>query len=175
MTHPHSTQPERKFFGGGRGPHRPSLDHIVLAWLGSLIALGLIGFITEAYDQTLLLACFGASCVLAFGYPKSPMSQPRNLLGGYLLAGLLGFASLWLFGAHWWSAALALATLVALMLYTRTGHPPAGANLLTIMTTQPHWSFLFDPTLAGVGIILLVALAINNLGKDRSYPTYWIG
>lgn len=161
--------------GGGHGPHAPSLGHIALAWLGSLVAIGLIAFITERYDQLLLIGSFGASCVLVFGFPKSPLSQPRNLIGGHLLASFVGLAFLTLFGVHWWNTAIALATLIALMLYTRTGHPPGGANLVIIMMTQPDWRFLFDPTLVGAVIILLVGLAFNNIGRDRSYPMFWLG
>jgi CBS-domain-containing membrane protein len=76
-----------------------------------------------------VLGSFGASCVLLFGYPDNPFSQPRNVIGGHFLTSLTGLCFLSVLGASWWSMALALATAVALMQLTRTVHPPAGSIL----------------------------------------------
>lgn len=121
----------------------------------------------------MILGSFGASCVLLFGFPDSPFSQPRNVLGGHFLASLVGLIALTLFGVHWWSMALALSAAIGLMLITRTVHPPAGSNPLIIMLTVPHWDFLLIPTALGTMLLLLIALVFNNLGKAKSYPKYW--
>lgn len=165
----------RKLKGGGHAPPRPSLPNIAYAWLGSAIAIGLLAWLTELAHTPLLIGSFGASAVLVFGFPRFPLAQPRNVIGGHLLASFIGLLFLKLFGPTWWSLALALATLVALMLYTRIAHPPGGANVLIVMATQPDWNFLLMPTLLGAVILVLVGLITNNLGHERSYPTYWIG
>lgn len=164
-----------KLKGGDHAPPRPALPHIIHAWLGSALALGLLAWLTETTHTLLLMGSFGASCVLVFGFPRFPLSQPRNVIGGHLLASFVGLLFLKLLGPSWWNLALALATLTALMLYTRTAHPPGGANVLIIMATQPDWNFLFTPTLVGALILILIALVINNLGRDRRYPAYWLG
>lgn len=164
-----------KLKGGGHAPPRPSFTNIAYAWLGSAVAIGLLAWLTEATHTLLIMGSFGASCVLVFGFPRFPLAQPRNVIGGHLLASFIALLFLKLFGPTWWSLALALATVIALMLYTRTGHPPGGANVLIVMATQPNWDFLLTPTLAGAVILVLVGLVTNNLGHGRSYPAYWIG
>ena len=79
-----------------------------------------------------------------------------------------------LFGAHWWSMALAAGTAIAVMQITRTVHPPAGSNPVIVMLAAPAWSFLLTPTLIGSIIVVLVALVFNNIPKERSYPKYWM-
>jgi CBS-domain-containing membrane protein len=56
---------------------------------------------------------------------------------------------------------------------TRTAHPPAGSTPVIVMLALPGWRFLFTPTLLGASIIVAMALAFNNPGKDRRYPKYW--
>ena len=70
--------------------------------------------------------------------------------------------------------ALALATAIAVMIATRTVHPPAGSNPLIVFLLGANWDYLIFPTLIGSMTLVLVALIYNNLHKDRSYPQYWI-
>ena len=69
---------------------------------------------------------------------------------------------------------LAAGTAIAVMLLTRTVHPPAGSNPVIVMLSRPEWMFLLTPTLIGAAVILVIALVINN-GNSRRYPEYWIG
>lgn len=59
------------------------------------------------------------------------------------------------------------------MMLTRTVHPPAGSNPVIVLLLQPGWSFLFLPTLGGAVLLVLVALACNNLSRPAAYPKYW--
>jgi CBS-domain-containing membrane protein len=77
------------------------------------------------------------------------------------------------FGPHWWSVALSVGTAIALMMLTRTVHPPAGSNPVIVFLTQPSWSFLLFPTLVGTLILVAVALIYNNATRDARYPKYW--
>jgi CBS-domain-containing membrane protein len=162
-----------KMRGGAALPPKPKLAQILLAGLGGLLAIGTVAYLTHATTQPLLLGSFGASCVLAFGFPESPFSQPRNIIGGHVLSSLSGLLYLTLFGATWWSTALALATAIMVMLWTRTVHPPAGSNPVIVMMTRPDWMFALTPTLVGATILTVVAVLYNNQGKTRSYPKYW--
>lgn len=154
-------------------PVRLPLKQIAFAWLGGFVAIGLVGFLAIYADQPLLMGSLGASCVLLFGYPDSPFSQPRNVILGHFLSTLVGLIFLHFVGPQWWSMALALATALAVMQLTRTVHPPAGSNPLIVFLAGANWTFLITPSTAGSIILVIWALLYNNLSKERHYPSYW--
>lgn len=154
-------------------PPRAPAKAIALAWLGGCLAIGVIAGLAEHWSMALVLGSFGASCVLVFGYPDVPFSQPRNIILGHGLSTATGLLFLTLFGPHWWAMALAAGTAIALMMVTRTVHPPAGSNPVIVFLLQPGWSFLLLPTLTGALILTLVALLYNNATRPGNYPKYW--
>lgn len=154
-------------------PPKPSSQAIFLAWLGGVIAIAVIAGLFEGTAWPLVLGSFGASCVLVFGFPDVPFSQPRNVVAGHFLSSLSGLVFLSLFGPHWWSVALAVGTAIALMMTTRTVHPPAGSNPVIIYLLQPGWGFLLAPTLLGAVVLVLVTLLYNNATRQTRYPKYW--
>ncbi|MEC1177149.1 HPP family protein [Metasolibacillus meyeri] len=70
--------------------------------------------------------------------------------------------------------ALAVGLAIAMMMLTKTTHPPAGADPLVVMLGTFSWSYLFSPVLIGSTIIVIFALLINNMRSNRNYPTFWI-
>ncbi|MFC7049652.1 HPP family protein [Emcibacter nanhaiensis] len=144
--------------------------HIFWSWLGGAVAIGLLGALTGYTNVPLLMAPFGASCVLVFGLPESPLAQPRNVIGGHTLTALTGFIFLYLFGDGWWAIGLAVGTAIALMQLTRTTHPPAGANPILVMLSAPTASFLLFPVLSGALLVVFVGILVNNISTTRSYP-----
>lgn len=70
-----------------------------------------------------------------------PFAQPRNVIGGHVIATFTGLVFMTLFGIHWWSMAMAVGTAIALMLIFRMPHPPAGSNPLIVMLGAVNWSF----------------------------------
>ncbi len=160
---------------GGREPlpPRPTVISVLLAWVGGFLAISSLGLLAEAFSAVLVLGSFGASCVLVFGFPDAPFSQPRNIIFGHVLSSFIGLACLILFGAHWWAMAIAVGTAIALMMLTRTVHPPAGSNPVIVFLTMPEWEFIFLPTLTGSLVITLVALIYNNAIRNEIYPKYW--
>lgn len=158
---------------GAALPPKASPGAIMLAWLGGFIAIAAIAGLFESTAIPLVLGSFGASCVLVFGYPDVPFSQPRNVVVGHFLSSLSGLVFVTLCGPHWWSVAIAVATAIALMMATRTVHPPAGSNPVIIYLLHPGWSFLLTPTLAGSLILVLVAVLYNNASREGRYPKYW--
>lgn len=163
-----------KMRGGAALPVRANSKHIALSWLGGCLAIGVVAYIASVAHASLMLGSFGATCVLVFGFPESPFSQPRNIIAGHVLSSLVGLLFLTVMGAHWWSVALAAGSAIALMQLTRTVHPPAGSNPVIVMLTAPSWSFLLTPTLLGAMLLVAVAVMFNNLPKGRAYPTYWL-
>jgi CBS-domain-containing membrane protein len=145
-----------------------------VSWLGTFAAIGIVAYLASATHRPLVLGSFGASCVLLFAFPASPFSQPRNVIGGHVVASAVGLVFLALLGAHWWSTALAAATAISVMLLTKTVHPPAGSNPVIVMLSAPGWSFILTPTLVGALALVTVALLFNNLPRGSRYPTRWL-
>jgi CBS-domain-containing membrane protein len=154
-------------------PPRPSNRSVMLAFSGGFLAIAAIVGLTNTTDNTLILGSFGASCVLIFGYPDVPFSQPRNVIAGHFLSSLIGLLCVRLLGPHWWSVALAVGTAIAVMMLTRTVHPPAGSNPVIVFLSLPDWTFLFSPTLLGSLVLVCVALIYNNVIRETKYPKYW--
>nr|WP_248277203.1 HPP family protein [Brasilonema octagenarum] len=120
------------------------------------------------------MAPFGATSVLIFGVPDSPLAQPRNVIGGNLLAALVSLIILHFLGSSPLSMGLAVSTAIGVMQLTGTVHPPSGAVALVVMMTQPNWQFLLTPALEGSMILVLCAVIFNNLAEERTYPKHWL-
>lgn len=164
----------KKMQGDGASlPPRPNYQTILVAALGGFIAIGVIAGLSEHNGLAMVLGSFGASCVLVFGFPDVPFSQPRNVVIGHLLSTLSGLVFLHLFGPHWWSVGFAVAVAIAAMMVTRTVHPPAGSNPVIVYLLKPEWGFLLFPTLIGAIVLVIVALVYNNLTRQGNYPKYW--
>jgi len=121
-----------------------------------------------------LIAPVGASAVLIFGIPNSPLAQPWSVTGGNCISALAGIAAFnWIpIPALACGAAVSLA--IILMYCLRCLHPPGGAVALTaILGGDPaHHEgiyYAFSPVLLNSSILMFLALFFNNL-IGRRYP-----
>jgi CBS-domain-containing membrane protein len=174
----------RKMRGAAAGgPPRVDNAEIFWSWIGAFLGIGAVACVGAQFfaghDLSLMIGSFGASAVLLYGAPRSPLAQPRNLIGGHMLSALVGVVCWQLFHAvPELAQTLAVATAIALMHLTRTLHPPGGATALiaTLGSAEIQrlgfWYVLMPATL-GPLILLLVALLVNNLPQSRRYPEYW--
>ena len=140
------------------------------AGLGTVISLGLIALIDDFGGAPLLAAPLGASAVLVFGVPESPMSQPANLVGGHLVATLIGLLVDQFLPGGWAMMALAAAVVVVVLALLRLTHPAAAADPLVVMMSHPGWSFLLMPVLMGTIIMVGVAVLIHRLPPRSVFP-----
>jgi CBS-domain-containing membrane protein len=154
-------------------PPRAPSKAVALAFVGGFLAIAVIALLAQSLHVALVLGSFGASCVLVFGYPDVPFSQPRNVIVGHVLSTVIGLAFVHFCGPHWWSVALAVGSAIAAMMITRTVHPPAGSNPVIVFLMQPGWEFALFPTLSGAVILVLVALFYHNLTRESRWPKYW--
>lgn len=154
-------------------PPTPSAQSVLKAFLGDFIAIAVLAGLANASQTAMILGSFGASCVLIFGYPDAPFSQPRNVILGHFISSLIGLLFIKMMGAHWWSVALAVGTSIAIMMLTRTVHPPAGSNPVIVFLSLSDWSFLLFPTLSGSLVLVFAAVIYNNLMHATKYPKYW--
>lgn len=111
--------------GGEKGPLKVNINDIITGFMGGAITIFILGLLTRFTYTPLLIASFGASCVLAFGLWNSPLSQPRNIIGGHFISTLIGLIIYHLFGNEPWSLALGVGLAIGLMMLTKTTHPPA--------------------------------------------------
>lgn len=104
----------------------------LLAVLASFIAILLVAWLTElsGFHTPLLVASMGASTVLLFILPNSPLSQPWSLLGGQLLSAIVGVACTQLINDSVVAAAAAVSLSILAMLLLRCLHPPGTATAL---------------------------------------------
>jgi CBS-domain-containing membrane protein len=173
-----------KMRGTAKCPPMVSISEIVWSWIGAFLGIAIIsGIHYTLLNETALVmvvGSFGASAVLLYGSPKSPFAQPRNLVGGHITSALIGVACFQLFSPTMWLAAsLAVATSIVAMHATKTLHPPGGATALiaVIGGAEIHelgYFYALMPAGAGAFIMLLVALAVNNIPRTRSYPKFWV-
>ncbi|PKB57708.1 MAG: HPP family protein [SAR202 cluster bacterium Casp-Chloro-G3] len=163
-------------------PFIEKLKNSSWAWLGSSLAIGLCAYLSsrffEPWDTALIIGSFGASAVLVYGVIDSPLSQPKNLVGGHMLSGVIGVACFLLLGTGWAAAALAVSFSIVAMILTNTVHPPGGATALIAIigggqVHQLGFWYVLAPAGLGAVVLLIVALLVNNLARDRRYPQYW--
>jgi CBS-domain-containing membrane protein len=157
-----------------KAPEAPPLRMIAFSFIGAVIAISAISWLSLVSGVSWLMAPFGASCVLAFGVPDSPLAQPRNIVGGHIISTLVGLVALHALGDAWWVGAISVGLALVLMQITRTLHAPAGANPLVVISAHASFSFLFSPVLIGSIVIVATAWFINNARSEGSYPRYWI-
>ena len=172
-----------KMKGGAQIPQRMSLHEILCSFLGGFFGIGACAFLShyffEPRDLVLIIGSMGASAVLVYGAIKSPLAQPRNLIGGHVISGLVGVLSFQLMPNNIvLSSALAVSLAIAAMGLTKTLHPPGGATALiaVIGGDKIHnlgFLYPFVPAGAGALVLLIVALISNNMARNRKYPEYW--
>lgn len=132
-------------------------------WLESTFGLGL----------PWLVAPIGASAVIVFGLPSSPLAQPWAVVGGNAVSALVGIAVVHLVQAGPWSMAapaLGGAGAVGLMILLRCLHPPGGAvALLIVLGGVVNWHFALFPIVTN-SVLLVLAATLYNRATGKPYP-----
>lgn len=169
--------------GQGGSPPRVSVVEILWSWVGAFLGISAVSYMNfnllASSDAVMLIGSFGASAVLIYGAIKSPLAQPRNLLGGHLVSAVIGVSFYQLLpGTPWLASSLSVATAIAAMHATKTLHPPGGATALiaVIGSAKIHnlgYLYVLMPVGGGALVMLVVALLINNLAEKRQYPEFW--
>ena len=155
--------------------HRERLRAATGAFVGILLT-GLLGSLALRLDPTLpaMIAPMGASAVLLFAVPSSPLAQPWSILCGNLVSAFVGVTVALLVPDIFLASALAIGLAIAAMMALRCLHPPSGAVALTAVLGGPAvhglgYGFLLWPVAGNSLILLALALAYNN-ATGRAYP-----
>lgn len=138
---------------------------------GLLCTVGVVWWLSgPAPTGAWVAASLGASAVLVFGMPSSPLAQPWPVLAGSLLSALVGvLCGRWI-GPPPLAAAAAVVLAVACMVPLRCLHPPGGAMALSGALWPPtDLLWLAFPVATGLLLLVLLAMAYNPL-TGRAYP-----
>jgi len=148
---------------------------VIGAWLGALLAITALGLISLWSHYPLVVAPFGASTVLLFGHPSSPLAQPRNVVLGNTVAAIVSVGCVMAFGDAPWVMGLAVAVTIALGQVLRCLHPPAGAVALLGVLLKAQPEFIWMPVLSGSLVMMLIAVAYSRLQPGAEhYPHHWL-
>ena len=152
----------------------------LLACAGALFGVALIGASAnlaghELHDQTWILAPVGASAVLVFAVPATPLAQPWPVIGGSAISALTGVVCAHLISPETLAAGVAVAAAIALMTIARCLHPPGGAAALTAVlaaSTDTDVGTLFPviPILLDALAIVALAWIFHRFVTGHSYP-----
>lgn len=153
--------------------HQPgqSLAVVVKAGVGGLLAIGTVAWLSHVAGNPLLMAPFGATCVLLFSVPNSPLSQPANVFGGHIVSTAIGLLLHMFLPVEWWSLGLAVGLSIAAMAALRVTHPPAGADPLVVFFDNPGWDYLGLPVAFGSLALIIIAWLFHRLPPRIVYPT----
>jgi len=151
---------------------KDNLIKSALAALFSAITIGALTYLT--YKTTFglfLIASFGSSMVILYGYPESPFAQPKNIFFGHLLTAAVGiivlnFVPLPIFI----TIPIAVGLGVGLMILFNVTHPPAGGNPIIVIIGSVSLDYLINPIITGSIIVLAFGIVINRFVLKKKYP-----
>ena len=139
-----------------------SLQTALMSGIASAAAIMVLLIISSFSGHQLIMGSFGASIFLLLAVPKSEFSKVKNLLGGHLLASLIGLICLQIFGLEFWALPISLCLTVIGMQILGVSHPPAASNPIIIFLSSPDWIFIFMPTFIGAVTLALFAYFFNK-------------
>ena len=153
--------------------HKLKLKKTFFALIFSIITIGLLSFLTYKINLgVFLLASFGSTMVLLFGYPESPFAKPKNIFFGHILTSLTGiiffkYISLPIFII----IPLAVCLGIAIMIFFDVTHPPAGGNPIIMISSSASFDFLFTPVITGTILVIIFGFILNRFVAQNNYPS----
>ncbi len=148
-----------------------STQEVFISIMGAFIATLLASFfsskILEAEGMPMVLASTGASAMLIFGIPHSPVSKPWPIVGGHLISALIGITAYYLIPNPILASSVAIGLAMLAMHFTRSMHPPGGATAVTAViggasVHELGYYFVVVPVLFNSIILLSIAMAIGT-------------
>ena len=155
-----------------------SLRDRLFACLGALVGIALTGWISAAAvgadAAVMIVAPMGASAVLVFAVPASPLAQPWPVVGGNVLSALTGVAAAALVPQPALAAGIAVAAAMLVMSLTRALHPPGGAAALLAVIGGPAvtalgWRYAVVPVMLNAGVLAATGAIFHRFSGHR-YP-----
>jgi len=157
------------------GPVRVDANERRRAFLGAAFGVLVAGLLSrwvvgESALVPWLVAPIGASAVLVFAVPASPLAQPWPVVAGNTLSALVGTLCVLLIPEPALAAAVAVGLAIAMMFQLRCLHPPGGASaLLVVLIQQSDPGVTVLPVLMNSVLLVVAGMAYNRL-TGRAYP-----
>ena len=144
----------------------------LIAGLFSSITIGALTLLTYKTDFGIfLIASFGSTMVLLYGYPESPFAQPKNIFFGHLVTSLVGLFVLYFVSLPLYIILpMAVGAGVALMILLKITHPPAGGNPIIVIMGSVSLDYIINPIISGTIIVLIFGVVLNRLILKKKYP-----
>tara|TARA_B100000941_G_C28414166_1_gene505170 strand:+ start:282 stop:746 length:465 start_codon:yes stop_codon:yes gene_type:complete len=144
------------------------------AGIFSIITIGILTMLTYKTELGIfLIASFGSSMVLLYGYPESPFAQPKNIFFGHVLTAIVGMFFLYFVPLPLYIILpLGVGFGVGLMIFLNVTHPPAGGNPIIIIMGSVSPDYLLNPVISGSVIILIFGIIINRFILKKPYPKF---
>ena len=151
---------------------KSDIKKAILAGIFSAVTIGILTILTYKTSYGMfLIASFGSSMVLLFGYPESPFAQPKNIFFGHLLTSVVGIIFLYLVPLPIYIIIpLAVGFGIFLMILLNVPHPPAGGNPIIVIMGGVSLDYLINPIIIGSLIILVFGVVLNRLILKKKYP-----
>tara|TARA_B100000674_G_scaffold186311_2_gene151266 strand:+ start:1029 stop:1493 length:465 start_codon:yes stop_codon:yes gene_type:complete len=148
------------------------LKQSLLAGFFSIITITILTILTYKTEYgVFLLASFGSSMVLLYGYPESTFAQPKNVFFGHLVTAITGLIFLHFIPLPiYLIIPLAVGFGVGLMILLNVTHPPAGGNPIIVIIGSVSFDYLLSPVISGSLIIIIFAIMVNRYILKKSYP-----
>lgn len=162
--------------------NRVSHAERLISGLGAFAGIYLINLASHVFldgpDATFLVASMGASAVLLFAVPHSPLAQPWPLVASHVVSAFIGITCAQMIDNIYIAAPAAVGLAIVAMHYLRCIHPPGGATALTAVIGGPivhelGYQYLVTPVLLNALIILVVAVLFNSIFPWRRYPAHF--
>ena len=144
----------------------------VLAGLFSTITIGALTLLTYKTELGIfLIASFGSTMVLLYGYPESPFAQPKNIFFGHLATSLAGIFVLYFVPLPLYlNLPIAVGAGVFLMIMLNITHPPAGGNPIIVIMGSVSLDYIINPIISGTIIVLIFGVILNRFILKKKYP-----
>jgi CBS domain-containing membrane protein len=159
----------------GTTSHGEKIISGIGGFLGIFIATLISGHYLGFHDALLIGGAMGASAVLLFAVPHSPLAQPWAFVGGHLVSTAVAITVYDHVPNLYAATGLAVGGSILLMAYLRCLHPPGGGTALAIIIGSPAthalgYHYLITPITYNLAVMLAVALLFNNIATRRWYP-----
>ncbi len=155
--------------------HREKCRTALVAGNAIFLTGWLASFTIDSGGLKTLLASMGASAVILFAMPHSPVARPWPLVGGHLISASVGILCARWIPQLWVAAALAVGLSIFAMHLARCLHPPGGASaLIPVLGGESvkalGFQFLLTPLALNVSVLLLISLLYQRLVLDKTQP-----
>ena len=144
----------------------------LIAGLFSIITISALTLLTYKTEfGVFLIASFGSTMVVLYGYPESPFAHPKNIFFGHLTTSLAGLFFLYFIPLPLYLILpLAVGLGVFLMILLNIAHPPAGGNPIIIIMGSVSLDYIINPIISGTIIVLIFGIILNRFILKKNYP-----